>query len=242
MKQNLITIVQGILSDMDSENVNSIDDSVEALQIANVVKDTYFNIIATREMPANEQLLKLVAASDSSFPTHFKYGEDVKEIVKVWYQTPEEKYKGIDFIEPLDFLSLVSSPNGNNILKVDDKNAGTTLFIENDKDPSFYTSFDNEWLVFNSYDKDLENTLQEHKARAYGTKYPRFEISDHHVPDLDNIMFPYLIAEAKSVAMSLFKGGSDPKIEQAARRQKSYMQNDRYKTVRENVRNNYGRR
>jgi len=51
---------------------------------------------------------------------------------------------------------------------------------------------------------------------------------------------PLLLAEAKSTSMSLFKGGSDPKIEQAARRLKSYVQNDQYKS-RQGTRNNYGR-
>jgi hypothetical protein len=54
-------------------------------------------------------------------------------------------------------------------------------------------------------------------------------------------MFPYLLAESKSVCFSLFKSGSDPKVEQAARRLKSYVQNDQYKTKRANKRPHYGR-
>lgn len=54
-------------------------------------------------------------------------------------------------------------------------------------------------------------------------------------------MFPFLLAEAKSTAMSLFKSGADPKIEQTARRQKVYVQNDMYKVNTGRVKNNYGR-
>jgi hypothetical protein len=53
---------------------------------------------------------------------------------------------------------------------------------------------------------------------------------------------PYLLAEAKSTCFSLFKGGSDPKVEQAARRLKSYVQNDMHKSVRPNKRTHYGRK
>ena len=53
-------------------------------------------------------------------------------------------------------------------------------------------------------------------------------------------LMPLLLAESKSTSMSLFKGGSDPKIEQAARRLKSYVQNDQYKT-RLASRSQYGR-
>jgi hypothetical protein len=40
----------------------------------------------------------------------------------------------------------------------------------------------------------------------------------------------------------LFKSGSDPKIEQAARRQKVYVQNDLHKVNKGRPHNNYGRR
>lgn len=94
-----------------------------------------------------------------------------------------------------------------------------------------------------SFNKDRDNTLQESKSRAYGTVYPVFELVDTFVPQVDAVMFPYLIAEAKSTAMSLLKGSSDPKIEQAARRQKNYIQNDKFRTQKEPQRlSNYGRR
>ena len=44
-KMNLLAMTQDILSDMDSDDVNSINDSVEALQVAQIIKTTYYNII-----------------------------------------------------------------------------------------------------------------------------------------------------------------------------------------------------
>ena len=67
-------------------------------------------------------------------------------------------------------------------------------------------------------------------------------MSDTFTPDLNETMFPYLLAESKSVCFSVFKSGSDPKIEQAARRLKAFVQDDRYKTKQANRRNFYGRR
>ena len=61
MKSNLLQIVQSILSDMDSEDVNTISDTVEAQQVASVVEDTYFNIIAARDIPEHNKLIPLVS-------------------------------------------------------------------------------------------------------------------------------------------------------------------------------------
>ena len=107
--------------------------------------------------------------------------------------------------------------------------------------PRYYTSFDDDHIIMDAYDSSVESTLQTSKSRAYGTVYPTFSITDSFEPDLDDTMLPYLLAEAKSTCFSLFKSGSDPKVEQAARRLKSYVQNDMYKTKRANKRPNYGR-
>jgi hypothetical protein len=109
--------------------------------------------------------------------------------------------------------------------------------------PSYYTSFDDENVVLDAYMSTVDATLTSAKTRAYGIKYPTFDaFTDSFTPDLDDVMFPYFLAEAKSTAMSLFKTGSDPKIEQTARRQKVYVQNDLHRLNVGRPKNNYGRR
>jgi len=56
MKKALLEIVKDILSSMDSEDVNSISDSVEALQVAKIVEETFYDIIATRNVPEHSSL------------------------------------------------------------------------------------------------------------------------------------------------------------------------------------------
>lgn len=236
----LLQIVQSILNDMDSEAVNSIGDTAEALQVASVVRDTFLNIVTTRDVPEHQELLKVNAASDLDYPTHFEYPEDVRTIVKLWYENSDGVYKEIKWVNPLDFVYLTDN-TVSDYVTVFDKNAGTKLRIANNQDPRFYTSFDNKWIVMNSYDSDVDNTLQESKIRAYGVKTPTFLIEDGHVPDLNDVWQPYLLAESKAVAMDLFKGGASPKIEQAARRQKAYIRNDREKSKRQNNWSAYGR-
>ena len=60
MKQTLLQMTQSILSDMDSEAVNSISDTVEAQQIASVIEDTFYNISSARDIPEHHQLLNLL--------------------------------------------------------------------------------------------------------------------------------------------------------------------------------------
>ena len=243
MKRDLLSMVQSILSDMDSEDVNAISDSVEAQQVASVIEDTYYNLVADRTIPEHKELLKLTSLSDNTRPTHFRYPTNVKEIEKVYYNIATDgtfNYREVVWEDPMTFLGKATYTTDS--AAVLDVNGGVTFYVRNDDFPITYTSFDDEHIVFNSYDATEETTLTEANTRAYGTVYPTFTISDTFEPDLDDTLRPYLLAEAKSVCFSLFKSGSDPKIEQSARRHKAYTQNDKYKTRRENSRPKYGRR
>lgn len=239
MRKTLLDMVQSILSDMDSEEVNSISDSVEAEQIANVIKDTYFNIISAREIPEHQKILRLVALSDTTRPTHFEYPVGIKHLEQLQYNvaTTGFNYRDIPFVDPFTFLQRMDE-NGLQVGTVADN---IPLFVANDRAPSYYTTFDDDYIIMDAYDANVEISLQASKTRGYGSVYPVFNIEDDFEPDLDDVLLPMLLAEAKSTCFSLFKSGSDPKIEQAARRLKSYVQNDMYKTKRENKRPKYGR-
>lgn len=244
MKRTLLEMVQSILNDMDSEAVNSINDSVEAQQIASVIEDVYYNIVAARNIPEHQQLLKMTSLSSSVRPTHFQYPTNTREIVSLAYNTDTQgkiNFQEMYFVEPMDFLSRMPYNLSTGVLVVPDVNSNISLTVFSDRMPTYYTSFDDLHVVLNAYDASIDTTLQESKTRAYGTVYPTFTIADSFVPDLDDTMMPYLLAEAKSTCFSLYKSGSDPKIEQAARRLKSFVQNDMYRTKRPNVRNHYGR-
>ena len=239
-KYTLLEMVQIILSDMDAEEVNAIGDTSESTQVAWIIRDTFYNIVSNRQIPEHRQLLKLTSLSNSSYPTHFLYPANTQGITKVWYEDVNGDYQEIKYVEPVEFLSRVDGVSANYDL-VSDTSGDTNLRIVNNEDPTFYTSFDDTHIVMNSYDSSVDTTLTEAKSRAFGTVTPTFTITDNFVPDIDHNYFPLLLAESKSVAMSLLTGGSDPKIEQAARRQRVRVQNDKYNTVTKRSISHYGR-
>lgn len=245
MKKTLLEIVKDILSSMDSEDVNSISDSVEALQVAKIVEETFYDIIATRNVPEHHSLIKLTSLSDSNFPTHFVLEDSQAKVNDIWYDvsnTGTYEYRKLKYLEPLAFLELVDSRAGENYTLIEDKTAGTKLRITNDSFPTYYTSFDDYHIVMDAWKSGLESTLQSSKTRAMGVTYPTFSISDSYTPDLDASMFPYLIREATSRSISIYKGVPDQKVEQAARRQKVHVQNDKYRLKAPDKKRNYGRR
>jgi len=239
----LLEIVQKILSDMDSEEINAIGDTSESLQVASIVEDTFYAIISNRLIPEHKEMTQLTSLSNSAKPTHFQYPDNASNITKVWYDTSDDsslEYEEVEFVEPEVFLSRTDGRT-TDFVSVTDPVSGATLRIQNNKQPEFYTTFDDDYIVMDSYDSTVDSVLTTAKSRALCQKIPTFTVSDTFVPDIDDNYFPLLIAESKSVAMSLLKGQSDPKIEQQARRQRVRVQNDIYKTDRTKGLSHYGR-
>ena len=243
-KFTLLEIVQKILSDMDAEEINSIGDTTESTQVASIVEDTFYNIISNRLIPEHQQLIKLTSLSQLARPTHFRYPDNTTKITHVWYDVSDDdsyEYATVEFVEPEEFFRRTDN-RSQDYVDVEDVNGGTHLRIQNNKMPDFYTSFDDYNIVMDSYDSSVDTTLTSAKTRAMGTVIPTFQsTNDAYTPDLDDNYFPLLINESKSVAMSILKGAPDPKVEQAARRQRTRVQNDLYNTVRTRGLSKYGR-
>lgn len=243
-KFTLLEIVQKILSDMDAEEINSIGDTTESTQVASIVEDTFYNIISNRLIPEHQQLIKLTSLSQLARPTHFRYPDNTTKITHVWYDVSDDdsyEYATVEFVEPEEFFRRTDN-RSQDFVDVEDVNGGTHLRIQNNKMPDFYTSFDDYNIVMDSYDSSVDTTLTSAKTRAMGTVIPTFQsTNDDYTPDLDDNYFPLLINESKSVAMSILKGAPDPKVEQAARRQRTRVQNDLYNTVRTRGLSKYGR-
>ena len=68
-KMTLLDMTQNILSALDSDAVDSIDETVEAIQVADLVKEAYFDIMSQRDWPFLFQLSQLTGLSDVNNPT-----------------------------------------------------------------------------------------------------------------------------------------------------------------------------
>lgn len=62
MKYTLLEMTQDILSGMSSDEVNSISDTTESLQVATIIKQKYFDIVNRVPLTEHEQLVQLDAS------------------------------------------------------------------------------------------------------------------------------------------------------------------------------------
>lgn len=234
-KLTLLEMVQDILSDINSDEVNNIADTTEALQVAQIIKTTYFSLITEGDWPHLRQLDQLDATTTAT-PTHMKMPENVQSIEWIKYNKKTttdtaDSYSDVGFLLPDDFLSIVLSKKAteSTVDKVTDLSAGVDLYITNNKAPSYWTSFDDEYIVFDSYDSEVDSLLQNSKTTVMLWREPTFTITDSFVPDLPMKAFPYLLSEAKSVCFERIAQEASGKEEQRASRQKRRMSQDKWR-------------
>jgi hypothetical protein len=85
--------------------------------------------------------------------------------------------------------------------------------------------------MFDSYDAVVDPTgLVASKTLCWGAIIPVWTHNDVFTPDIDDNIFPLLLAEAKSLCFVNMKQQPNAKIERQARNQKVYLQNDKYRT------------
>ena len=209
MKQNLLDIVQRVAEFCNAGSVNSIKDTRESMQIAKIVKETFEDLVLRRELVTGQTLLQLQSVSDVEKPTHLLVPEGVIALDNVKYKNAEGTLEDLQYVEPMDFVdhSLHLDPTADNVKNVSDY-SGILFNVYTDKDPHFYTVLTdgaNEYIVFDAYDKDFENTLQGHNVVAYGHVMPEFSLEDSFVPPLSIQQFPVLISRAKTFAAKELK-------------------------------------
>ena len=95
--------------------------------------------------------------------------------------------------------------------------------------PQFWTTFDDEYIVFDSYDSATNATLPSSKTLCQVYEEPSFGTAelDTFIPDLPHKAFPYLLSEAKSVAFNSINQNPNQKEEQRSRRQRTYLARDK---------------
>jgi hypothetical protein len=236
-KPTLFEIVAEIISDLNDDEITSIADTIESLQVATMAKSVYYEVIDGRNWPHLTKLGQLEPSGDTSKPTHMRVPVDYTEIGWVEYDvrdTVEDdiEYKKIGYKTPDEFLRLTSSYKSTNanVSSVVD-HSGATLLIKTDEAPTYWTSFDDSNIVFNAYDSEIDDTLQNDKSRIYGDTRPTFELVDEYVPILPADMFSAYIAEVKSTAFQHIKQTVSQKTEQQARRGKARMSRKAFKTA-----------
>lgn len=233
-KMTLLDMVQNILSALDSDPVDSIDETVEAVQVAELVKEAYFELLSQRDWPFLFSLGQLQGLSDTSNPTKMKIPDTWNKIKWIKYNKKE-----VQWVDPQTFNDIIT----NRVTQAGVINSSGYVI---NHDPVYWTSYDDKYVVFDGYDSSIDSTLHASKSVVYGTEQATWTHIDTFIPNIPEKFFPTLLAEAKSQAFVNLKQQSNAREERKAVRGRMAMRNDAWRNengeVKYNTKVSYGRK
>jgi hypothetical protein len=256
MEFTVLQVVQNVLSSLNSDEVNSISDTAESMQVAQIAQNVYYNMASRGELTEHSKLIQLTPSTDPVNPVVMQVPNEVVKIEWIKYYSPDvddeeeddfEHDLNLDIVED-ESVSATSSPyfyrnvtilpttefiNRINLLNPQESDVTTYNFFnfnlryKNDKKPEFCMSLQNQYIVFDSYDSTVDSTLQAAKTMCWAQTVPDFLLQDSFVPVLDDQQFPLLINETKAWAFYELKQTQHPKAELETRRQWSALQKNK---------------
>jgi hypothetical protein len=227
MAWTLLDYQQHILSSLDSDEINNWNDTVEAEQIARLIHQCYEDVVARADMPEHYGLYELEASTDGDKPTLMTLPETSHSLEWVKYDraTVDDTRKNFFTVKylPVDqFMArqtMLDESDDN--VETFDHTMGTssvTFKYNNDRAPEFYTTPDDRTLFFDSYDAEVDSTLQKTKSLAYGKLAQEWSYTNTFVPFLDPEFSVLLLNEAKALAFAELKQTEHPRAERTSRR------------------------
>jgi hypothetical protein len=258
MKYTLLEIVQEILNDISGDEVDSISDTSEATQIANIVKSTYYHLISQKDLPEHKGVFNLVESADTSAPIQMSLPSHALRLSWIKYDKYElgetnSRWEEVYYRPWGEFLLM------QNMLNEDDTNTSSMtittadsdtweLKYQTDRHPQYWSTPDDNTVYFSSYKStvDTDLYLYSEKTQCYGLVKPTFTFSDGFTPDLDATEFNWLVEESKMASSIKLRQVDDPVASRRSRR--GWIRSQRSKNVPSNLRSyqtvipNYGRR
>jgi hypothetical protein len=224
-RQTVIQIVKDVLNEGDFDTVTTWNQSMESELIGNMISTVFYEFHA-ENLIKRAQLTK--NPDTAAGATYLKIPDDVVEIYYI--KDASQNGKDIVYLDPETFLSKLDRTNGTAV--TDPGPGGLDFKFSLTTEPTYYTSFDDQYLAFDAANTSILNTDME----MYCVVEPSLTIADATVPDLPTDMFPAFIAEVKSRSLLALNQEINPKVEMAARMlkaraaQKNFVSNGEIRT------------
>lgn len=218
---------------MGSDEVSNYDDTVESYQVALLVKQAFYDCAVELGLPEHESLYQLEASGDNAKPCIMTIPTTATRLDTILYDNKaltdtNSKMEPVlwmdwqDFIRMQTALAGESSDVGQQVIS--NNSQSFNIMYRSNAFPRYYTTTDENTLIFDGYDSSVDTTLAKAKTMVYGAVYPTFTLSNAAYPDLSPTQFPYLISKAKTRAFKELKQQDNTESASETRKQKIVIQ------------------
>lgn len=206
----LLDVVQSYFTATSGWVVNSIGDLAESEQVSLIAQEVFYEVVnEISNWKFEQKILQLDSLADSDKPNYLVLPDNLSSVKFSFVNyncfnlndTTTIKYKEVPYISPTDFLCRMNKRQTTlqNTEIVTDY-SGVKFVVLNNAHPSFCTSIDDKYVIFDSYNSTVDDTLHANKTQILGQVEKVFRIEDNYVIDLPNDFTPIYLNLVKSRA------------------------------------------
>ena len=191
---------------MDSDAVSTYNETIESEQIALTAQEQYMELATYQRVPQFEQLTKLITPGSTPTGSILNIPALATDVYDIRYRHIDSNdnttYRAMKFLSKTDFLNQqLDLKVGEDNVEENTLSNGVKIPFRTDKSPEYYTTFDDETIVFDSIDSIAEggNSIDGDNSLAIAYIIPEFELEDNFIPDLPIKLFPQYLDMIKEV-------------------------------------------
>lgn len=206
MKMTLLEIVQSVLGSADDDNVNDIDATESAVDAARVAKEVYFEIVDSGDWEHLNKIAQMASVSDATQPHVLNIPdgivlldyENVFKYDKTETGDTDTKIEDVEYVDNAEFMRIVTNrkDSSSNMTKYTGYDS-IPMIIQTDKMPDYWTSFDDERIVMDSFHSTTETWLQGSKCFVKCKEIPTWTENKDFIPDMPHNMFSWYLSKVK---------------------------------------------
>lgn len=254
-RYTMLEMVQEVGRALASDEITTMDESVEAVDITNIAAAALENMSTRREWYWRQHKVRQMLPGTGGQKTSMVLPDDVDAIEKVQYRSDifgsnQATFSTLEFIELEKFLELVRSrdlaaPNVETLPLGDD---AVPIYVYNDRPPKYFTQFDEGVIVCDAYDIAVDPSgLSSSRSMLVATvniDTSTARTTPGWIAPIPTRFFPLWLALATASASLKLRQMQDADAEREARRLLIDLTefNEQVKQDRPNKEVNYGRR
>jgi len=247
-----LQIVQSVLNAMDSDYVTSTTETEEAQQVAQIAEECYYEFLTRTDWDFVTDIRQLEASGSGTptdTPTTLRIPDKMADIKRLQYNVTlstdtRTKIRDIHYMEPDAFLRMLQArdSSASNVVAKSHITTGISLLLINDKMPEYWTSFDDEYVVMDSYYASDETYVVYTKSIVEGVYYPDWASTDGAYPELPTQAFPAFVAMVRAYSFIKLRQVQSPHDERDYRAGIARLKRLGSKTNDQKAKPKYGRR
>jgi hypothetical protein len=232
----LLDVVQRYLNSTGGFFVNSIGDTEEAEQVAFIAQEVYERLV--EDLPYRQFKRKwgqLGSVGDADYPNYLLIPDGIQRISEseIYYNiaidedTATIDWARMEYLEPLEFLNRINRNSDIDTAAQIVKDFNNIEYvITNGRHPTYCTSFDGKYLVFDAYLRQQETTLHAANTQIVYFEPEQFILNDNFVIPLPPDMMQGYIDMVKAEVSETLRQESLPS---ASRRARQFQMRERYR-------------